>query len=141
VSRALVLFTSDLRLRDQPALSAAIASHEEVVPAFVLDQTLLAGSCGAPNRVAFLLDCLGDLGESLRARGASLVLRRGDVVEQAIRLARKWQVEAIHLAAETTPYARARHERLARACATERIELRSFPATAVVEPGALQTRQ
>jgi len=137
MSRALVLFTGDLRVHDQPALTAAIATHAEVVPAFVLDEKLLAGSCGAPNRLAFLLDCLHDLDSSLRARGGALVLRRGEVVEQALRLARRWRVDAIHITAETTPYARSRHERLARACAAERVELRGFPGAGVVAPGEL----
>jgi deoxyribodipyrimidine photo-lyase len=137
LTRALVLFTGDLRVHDHPALSAAVGAHEQVVPAFVLDDALLAGGCGAPNRLAYLLDCLRDLDSSLRARGGALIVRRGDVVEQAIRLARRWKTAAIHLSAETTPYARARQERLARACATERIELRAFPGPAVLEPGAL----
>lgn len=84
MSRALVLFTGDLRVHDHPALSAAVAGHDQIVPAFVLDEAMLAGSCGAPNRVSFLLDCLRDLDASLRDRGAALVVRRGDVVEQAL---------------------------------------------------------
>jgi deoxyribodipyrimidine photo-lyase len=138
VSRALVLFTGDLRIHDQPALSAAVAAHAQIVPVFVLDEALLGGSCGAPNRVSFLLDSLRDLDASLRARGGALIVRRGDVVEQAMRLARRWRVQAIHIAAETTPYARARHERLQRACAEERIELRSFGGAAAVDPGELR---
>ncbi len=138
MSRALVLFTGDLRVHDHPALSAAVAEHEQIVPAFVLDEVMLSGSCGAPNRVSFLLDCLRDLDASLRDRGGALVVRRGDVVEQALRLARRWRVQAIHVSAETTPYARARHERLARACADERLELRTFGGSAAVAPGELQ---
>jgi deoxyribodipyrimidine photo-lyase len=76
VRRSLFLFTCDLRVRDNPALAAALAEQDEVVPAFVLDERLLAGSCGAPNRIAFMRDCLRDLDGSLRARGAGLVVRR-----------------------------------------------------------------
>ncbi len=137
MSRALVLFTGDLRVHDNEALHAATAENEQVIPAFVLDETLLAGSCGAPNRIAFLLDCLRDLDGSLRSRGAGLIVRRGDPVEQAMRLAHRWGADAIHIAHETTPYASARHERLATACDRERIELRSFVGPAIVEPGRL----
>jgi deoxyribodipyrimidine photo-lyase len=133
--RALVLFTCDLRVRDNPVLAAAIAEREHVVPAFVLDERLLAGSCGAPNRVAFLRDCLRDLDASLRARGAGLVIRRGDVVEQALRLARRFDAGAIYVSADTTPYARARHARLTRACNAERVELLAFGSSAAVAPG------
>jgi deoxyribodipyrimidine photo-lyase len=137
MSRALVLFTGDLRVHDQAALGEAVKQYDQIVPTFVLDETLLAGSCGAPNRVAFLLESLRDLDGSLRERGASLLVRRGDPVEQAMRLARRWKVEAIHITAETTPYARVRQERLARACADERLQLRAFPGPAVVAPGEL----
>jgi deoxyribodipyrimidine photo-lyase len=137
VSRALVLFTGDLRVHDQPALAAAIAEHEQIVPAFVLDEKLLAGNCGAPNRLAFLLDCLRDLDASLRARGAALALRRGEVVEQALKLAGRWKAEAIYMSEDTSPYARARHEQLAEACTRERIELHTLPGPSVVPPGAI----
>ena len=135
--RGLVLFTCDLRVHDNAMLARALSECEEVIPAFVLDETLLAGSCGSPNRVAFLLDCLADLDESLRARGARLVLRRGDPVEQALRLTRRFRARAIYLCADTTPYALARRERLARACREERIDLRLAPGPSVIEPGLL----
>ncbi len=108
MTRALVLFTRDLRVRDQPALAAAAREAEQLVPAFVLDRKLLAGSCGAPNRLAFLLDCLHDLDSSLRERGARLVVRRGDVVEETLRLAHEWELDALYMSADVTPYARAR---------------------------------
>ena len=40
---SMMLFTRDLRLTDNPALSAAAAAAPELVPAFVLDDALLAG--------------------------------------------------------------------------------------------------
>lgn len=64
----LVLFTRDLRLHDQPALAAAVDRAERIVPLFVLDDAVRA-AFGAPNRVAFLLDSLGDHDGSLRRRG------------------------------------------------------------------------
>src|SRR3954452_21156113 len=120
--RAIVLFTCDLRVRDNPALAAAIAERDEVVPAFVLDEELLAGSCGSPNRLPFLRESLRALDDSLRSRGAGLAVRRGDVVEQAIGLARHFRAQAVYMGADTTPYATARHDRLARACEQERVE-------------------
>ena len=68
-----VLFTRDLRLHDQPALSAAAERGERVLPLFVLDDRMLA-TFGAPNRVAFLLDSLGDLRRSLEACGGGLAI-------------------------------------------------------------------
>jgi len=72
MSIAVVLFTRDLRVHDNPALAAASERFEEVVPLFVLDDRLL----GSANRTAFLLEALGDLRKSL---GGELVVRREDV--------------------------------------------------------------
>ena len=137
MKRALVLFTRDLRVRDQPALAAAVRDAEEIVPAFVLDSQLLQGSCGAPNRLAFLLDSLRDLDSSLQARGASLQVRHGDVVHEALALAEKWGATAIYMSADHTPYARAREQQLRRACAEARVELQTHASINVIAPGVL----
>ncbi len=137
MSGALVLFTRDLRVRDHPALSAAVREHEHVVPAFVLDDRLLATAAGSPNRVSFLLDCLRDLGESLAARGAALTVRRGEVAEQALELVRRLNLTAIHMSRDSGPYARARLQRLTAMCESERIDLRLFDGITAVPPGAI----
>jgi deoxyribodipyrimidine photo-lyase len=137
VGRALVLFTRDLRVHDNPALATAAREHDTLMPAFVFDRELLRRTRSAPNRLAFLLTSLRDLDGSLRERGARLVLRDGDVVEQAMRLAHEAEITCLYMSADCTPYARARHERLARACERERIELRTVEAHTVVPPGAI----
>ena len=48
------------------------------------DDALLASRFAAPNRLRFLLDSLEDLDAALRSRGAGLVVRRGDVVGEAM---------------------------------------------------------
>ena len=78
---AIVLFTRDLRLHDNPALRAACDEFERVVPLFVLDDAVLE-RFGAPNRVAFLLESLRDLDLALRAQGGALVVRRGDLIRR-----------------------------------------------------------
>ncbi|HWJ51230.1 MAG TPA: deoxyribodipyrimidine photo-lyase [Solirubrobacteraceae bacterium] len=137
MSGALVLFTRDLRVRDQPALATAVREYDVVVPAFVLDRELLRGACGSPNRLAFLLDCLGDLDDSLAERGARLLVRRGDVIEQALRLVREFDLSAICMSEDVTPYARRRQARLAARCERARVRLRAFPGVTVVPAGEI----
>lgn len=50
---AVVLFSRDLRIHDNPALEAATERFEEVVPLFVLDDSLL-GSANRAGAEAFL---------------------------------------------------------------------------------------
>jgi deoxyribodipyrimidine photo-lyase len=137
LSCAVVLFTRDLRMRDQAALATATREAEHVVPLFVLDDVLLRGPCGAPNRLSFLLDCLRDLDGSLRERGGRLVLRRGDPVEEVLRVASESDAGAIHLSDDYSAYARRRHERLAAGCERAGSSLRTHPGVTVVEPGEL----
>ncbi len=127
---AVVLFTRDLRVHDQPALHAAAQTHEKLVPLFVFDDVLLARS--GPNRLTFLLHSLEDLRRSLRARGADLVVRSGDPVAETVRVARSVGATAIFTADDASPYAQRRQLRLADACRTERLELRLVNTTAVV---------
>jgi deoxyribodipyrimidine photo-lyase len=137
MSCAIVLFTRDLRVRDQPALAAAAREAERVVPLFVLDDVLLRGRCGVPNRLSFLLDSLHDLDRSLRECGARLVVRRGDPVEEAMRVAGESGASAIHVSDDWSAHARRRRERLAEECERARLQLRAHPGVTVVEPGEL----
>lgn len=135
---ALVLFTRDLRVHDHPALAAA-ARADHVVPAFVLDRSILSGPFAAPNRVRFLLQSLEDLDRSLRRRGAGLLVRRGDWVTEALRLARESGAETICCSDDVTGYARARLHALGLAARSVGIEVAPFPGVTVVPAGALAT--
>ncbi|WP_406447463.1 DNA photolyase family protein [Streptomyces sp. NBC_00876] len=135
---AVVLFTADLRLHDHPPLRAAIASADEVVPLFVRDRAIGAAGFDAPNRLAFLADCLRDLDAGLRERGGRLVIRSGDVVEEVCRVASGTGARDVHLAAGVSSYARRREERLRTALESggRRLHVHDGVVTAVA-PGAV----
>jgi len=121
-------------MRDNPALAAA-AKAERTVPLFVLDEGLLGSRFAAPNRVAFMLEALGDLDDSLRQAGGRLFVRRGDPVVEAISVARKCGAQALHVSTDWSAYARRREDRLRSACEEERIDFRAHAGTTVVTPG------
>ena len=131
---AVVLFTRDLRISDNPALSLACRSAERVVPLFVVHDGL---GFAVPNRVRFLSDCLAALRDSLRGRGGDLVVRHGDPVAEALRLADQAGADAIVVARDVSAYARRREERLAHGCRSRRIALRVVDSVTIVPPGAL----
>ncbi|KOT41632.1 deoxyribodipyrimidine photolyase [Streptomyces caelestis] len=112
MTRAVVLFTSDLRLHDHPPLRAALAAAEEVVPLFVDDPGVHAAGFDAPNRAAFLADCLADPDASLRRRGGRLVLRSGPVAREVRTVAAESGATEVHMAAAVTGYGRRRERRL-----------------------------
>ncbi len=98
----------DLRLRDNPAVHAALQYGETVVPVFVLDPVLERSSYVAEKREAFLLDGLRALERALRARGSRLIVRRGDVMGELTKLYQESQADAIFAQADVSPYARQR---------------------------------
>ena len=133
---AVVLFTRDLRIRDNPALHAALADGERVVPLFVLDDGILTGGFNRPNRAHFLAAALADLDASLRERGGGLVVRRGDVVEEAARVAEAVGADVVHVAGDVSRYAVRRAERLSKRLADGGRELEVHDdALFVVPPG------
>ncbi|MEV6523806.1 deoxyribodipyrimidine photo-lyase [Longispora sp. NPDC051575] len=136
---AIVLFTRDLRLADNPALTAAATAARHVVPLFVHDPALDVG----PVRAAFLAGCLADLRAGLRARGAGLVERTGDPAAEVVRLAAELRAGdgtrqiGVACAADVSGFAQARQRRLAAACEGAGLSLRLFDQLTVVPPGEL----
>lgn len=75
-------FRRDLRLRDNPALTAAVATGRPVVPLFIVDDALVAPA--GPTRAAYLEATLRSLSHSL---GGALVVRSGAPHEVLARVA------------------------------------------------------
>ncbi len=126
---AVVLFTRDLRVHDNPALAAAAEEAERVLPLFVLDETIL-GCFGASNRLAFLGEALRDLSDSL----GGLALRRGETVAETVRLAQQVEAGAVYFAEDASSFAQRRERRL-----REQLDVRVFPSLSVVDPGEVLT--
>ncbi|GAA5086794.1 cryptochrome/photolyase family protein [Nocardia iowensis] len=114
----IALFTRDLRVHDNPVLTAAHREGASVVPLFVIDDAIAAGRFASPNRARFLAAALAELDAELRAIGGRLVVRRGDVGTEVDRIAAQVHAESVHIAADVSGYSRRREqalrERLAR---------------------------
>jgi deoxyribodipyrimidine photo-lyase len=137
MAASMMLFTRDLRLTDNPALSAAVTAAPELLPAFVLDDDLLARPTVSASRVSFLRDSLRDLDAGLRQAGGALVVRRGPWVDTVIATAREAGAETIQVADDVSAYAQRRLGRLERAAAAQRIAVIRHPGVTVVPPGAV----
>jgi deoxyribodipyrimidine photo-lyase len=139
IVNSVMVFTRDLRVSDNPALSAAIDGATATVPLFVLDEDMLTSGYGEhAGRLGFLRESLADLDASLRERGAQLVVRRGDWAETVVDVGRAASASVIHLAADVSGYASRRLTRLRKAAASARMAVRTHPGVTVVPPEALR---
>jgi len=105
--RNIMWFRRDLRIGDNPALIAAIASSDEIIPVFILDPKLVKQS--GSKRLAYLGQSLRALDESLNN---SLHVMVGDQVEVLQELKSRYGATEVHISAEYEPYGKARDERI-----------------------------
>jgi deoxyribodipyrimidine photo-lyase len=119
----------DVRLHDQPALSAAIAQGP-VVPVFVLDPALLART--PTRRQGFLFLSLRALDAELRALGARLIVRTGSPVDILREIATEAKASVVFAEEDFTPYARARD-----AAVREMLDLRLVQGQCLHPPQSL----
>lgn len=81
--KVVVLFRSDLRLDDHPALVHALEEASEVIPVFVFDHPRQFGKTAygfektGKYRAKFLVESVADLRKSLQDKGSDLVVRVG----------------------------------------------------------------
>lgn len=97
-------FRRDLRLADQPALAAAVASGAPVIPVYILDDdTPKHRKMGAASRW-WLHHSLTALDADLRALGSRLILRSGKSDEILSALATKTGASAVHCIRHYEPW-------------------------------------
>ncbi|MFG3229105.1 cryptochrome/photolyase family protein [Kitasatospora sp. NPDC048194] len=132
---SIALFTQDLRLHDNPVLHAARDAADQVVPLFVLDPGVEKAGFAAPNRQAFLSDCLADLDASLRRAGSRLVVRRGGTAEETARVSAETGAATVHVAAGVSAFARRREAGL-QALFGARLHVHDASVT-VIPPGRI----
>ena len=127
-SRAVVWFRRDLRVADHPALLAALAAADQVVPVFVVDRALLDGPTSGPDRRAFLLGALQALARELEALGGRLLVREGDPGRGGPGPGpRGRHAGAVWCSREYTPYARRRDTAVERAPGADGRTLHALP--------------
>jgi deoxyribodipyrimidine photo-lyase len=98
-TRSIFWFRRDLRLSDNPALLAALADSDEVVPLFIMDEDV-ASRAGA-NRNANLVNSLRSLDHSL---GGNLHVISGSVLDVLQQMKEQYNATSIHCQQEFAPY-------------------------------------
>lgn len=102
----LLWFRRDLRLADQPAVQAALASGRPVVPVYVHDAHTPGLWAPGGAQQWWLHHALASLDQDLRARGSALVLRRGAMADVLPRLMAETGAVEVHTGLAVEPWAR-----------------------------------
>ena len=107
LKRSIFGFRRDLRLADNPALLAAIAESDEIVPIFIMDEAV-AKRAGEFRR-AYLADSLAKLDASL---DGGLQVISGDPVKILLELKSRYGAASVHVAEDFAPYGVARDKKV-----------------------------
>jgi deoxyribodipyrimidine photo-lyase len=131
---ALVWFRRDLRLEDNPALAAAVASGCAVIPVYILDPA--ADGDWRPGGASrwWLHRSLAALGAALRGRGSDLVLRRDGSAAALRALAAETGARLLFWNREYEPAAVSRDRAVQRELADAPVEIVRFNGSLLFEP-------
>jgi deoxyribodipyrimidine photo-lyase len=133
VSTALLWLRRDLRLHDHPALDAARAGADRLIPVFCFDDGLLGGRHASGPRTQFMLECLSELDAGLRARGSRLFVRHGDPAAELARLAEETDATELHFSADVGPFARRRQRQVKEALEAGDVTVYAHPGLFAVD--------
>ncbi|MFV0533951.1 MAG: cryptochrome/photolyase family protein [Cumulibacter sp.] len=133
MTTAVMWFRRDLRLGDNPALLAACAAADRVLPVFVLDPAFGGRSSARLNR---LRDSLAALWAQT---DGALVVRSGEPAAVIGEIADEVAADEVHVTGETTPYGRSRDALVQRALAAAGRRLVVTGTPYAVAPGRVHT--
>jgi deoxyribodipyrimidine photo-lyase len=140
-SPVILWFRQDLRLRDNPALNAAMARRRPVLPLYILDdETPGRWKLGGASRW-WLHRSLTSLAADLAKLGATLVLRRGRADAVIAELLRETGAAAVHWNRCYEPFAIARDGAIKKTLAAAGIAAESHNGALLTEPWTVCTKQ
>ncbi|MGE8227603.1 MAG: cryptochrome/photolyase family protein [Stenotrophomonas sp.] len=141
MSTAIVWFRRDLRLRDNPALQAAIEAGHDVIPVYIhAPHEEGAWAPGAASD-AWLHHSLQQLDAQLRAIGSALLLRSGDSMAELQALIAESGAEAVYWNRKYEPATQPRDAAIKRGLREQGVQVESHNGYLLFEPWELATLQ
>ncbi len=142
MSTALVWFRRDLRVADNPALSAAIAAHERIVPVYVHAPDEQGDWPPGPAQQWWLHHSLTAHADRLAELGSPLIVRRGPTAGTLEALLEETGAQAVYWNRLYEPALVERDRRIkAWLRETRGVDAQSFNAAVLSEPWTIATGQ
>lgn len=137
--RALVWFRRDLRLKDNPALSAALSDGFEPVLVYVHAPHEQAPWVPGAANTTWLHHSLLKLAHEITALGGQIVLLKGDSLEELERLQSITDAQALYFSNVYEPVLQVRDHAIQKAFESRGLSVRRFNANLLVEPWQIKT--
>lgn len=125
---ALMWFRVDLRVHDNPALTAA-ARHPELLPLYIAAEEEVGGAAQV-----WVKESLKALSATLESMSSRLCLRRGDVTEELKSLCRQLNVRAVYFNRRYEPWLKEADDRISRELQQMGVAVHSFESYLLYEP-------
>src|SRR6056297_2657073 len=138
ITPSIVWLRRDLRLSDNPALAAACTRGGPVIAVFIHDDSVARLGAAPKWRLGL---SLGDLSQSLSAKGNRLILRSGDARDVLLDLIEETGAGAVHWSRLYDPEAIARDSAIKSVLKERGIEGESHNAHLLFEPWTVETQQ
>ncbi len=136
----LFVFGRDLRLADNPGLSAALARGKPVVPVYILDPEDAGAWAPGAASLWWLHHSLESLARGIERAGSRLILRKGPALREIPRLVAETGADAVFWNRRYEPWAVIRGAKLKATLAEAGIEAQSANAGLLHEPQLLKTQ-
>ncbi len=135
----LLWFRRDLRLADNLALQAAVASKRPVIAVFILEDAPPVRGAGGAG-LWWLDKSLAALAKALEARGSRLILRRGEAQAVLEALADETHAASVVWNRGYEPALDARDDALAEALQARGLEACGYEGKLLLDPEAVRTK-
>jgi deoxyribodipyrimidine photo-lyase len=138
---AIVWFRQDLRIADNPALAAAVASGRPIIALYVLDEVTDGTRAHGGASRWWLHQSLESLAAGLAERGLSLVLRKGMAADVLGDVIAQTGAGAVYWNRCYDPGAVARDTTIKNDLKTKGLDTESFNGSLLLEPWQIATGQ
>jgi deoxyribodipyrimidine photo-lyase len=129
--RIVYWFRNDLRLSDNEAIYTAIKTAQEVIPVYVFDprqfeNTRLGFRRTGALRAQFVIECVIDLRNRLRAKGGDLLVRIGEPEKIIAEIAETYQADYVFTSKEIAPEETRIESSLSKRLKVSNVDIRLF---------------
>lgn len=134
-------FRRDLRLFDNAGLFNSLKHEANVLPVFIFDTEILKKLPEKDLRVQFIHETVAKLKKELQKKKCDFLIEHGSPVEVYKKLLDKYPIKAIYTNHDYEPYARTRDEKIAKLCAKNGVEFKTFKDQTIFEKSEIVTDQ